>query len=1335
MNNNKINNRLIDKINFRNSNYTDPYQPMNLFNSLVQLSSGIYTEEERFIYELLQNADDAATGSKLKVRIDIESKHFIFSHDGEPFDDIDVESICSVGDGVKSNDENKTGYKGIGFKSVFSHSKTIAIKTGDYFFKFSEENWNDHWQSNWGSKTDWQKERTEKRKSPGVKMPWQIIPIPIEIDGLGINYDVISEFNVSTILFDIKSDNLTQRVLELLQDSQILLFLRSKEVILEVFISGKLILSIKKFILEDTVGLFNDNNLKSEWIVSSKNISIPEDVIDDISKDEKTPPKLKGANTCEISFAVQKEKKKLVSTEEALIYAYLPTSISCGLPFVVNSNFITDASRQQLQKESKWNLWLFNQMAYSYFEWVAELAKAGKLDKSFLTIIPDKLYFGELGSEFNKGFDKALSEIAFIPSTSGKMLRVNEAVYDKTKIAELVSSDVLLKYLNEKYSTTFNSDSFIPEYSNSKKLKNLGVRIFGLEELDDFFGSEVFRSNHSLEDNFKLISFLFDYVKELKNSIEKQEWEEKLKSTLFIFDQNVRLQKPELIYFPTLEYSNEFSGEISFIHEDILEELNKKSNILFWLESLGVKKPSDLNFIKKTIIGDNEFITNDNAIEVGRYLFNAHKKGIIEDQFYSELKEINLLTQMNTLIRANDCFLSDFFEPELKLEKVYDNDFYTSELYLSSYDLKSEWKSFFLKIGVKENIECGWQEISFDSKGEWSSRFDKDFLGKVFETSKKYSWKSYEGWSTKNDGYGFYPDCISFYGLSFLQYTTEYHFSKLFFNNVFNKFSPYSIEIDKEISVIGYTGFFRRGLYSGELKSQNCPTNYFRWILDNLEIFPTITGELFTARNVILNSIENIKIGGKYLPIIDVDTEISDEWLNIIPLQRYLSFDDYLKILVSISCDLENVEENKDRVLAIYKVLSSNYLSKKKELSEWGKVNKLLNLKSEFILATELKYVTEKGFESEDILFADADDDSPNMMKLFELFGVTVIHEFKPEIINPHFNPSLKIRLQEILPYILLIAEKRNSINYSESYTNLSEIIENYQFVDADEIFLSYENNEELVLGNTVRSYLSKSSLYYKNKWSNPLTLYSLVPDISKLLLLKNLNEELKVILLSDFEDIRLFLTELGINVTEAVSRAEFIESVQKTKDYTTDEDEIEPSVALLDYSDERSRINISNEAKHKIFEELRAKGFIIPPTLNINYTVVKGIRNPQGNPITLVVKSGKKGSLYFNPGEWLVLSDSDVQLFVVSRGNIVRNTTMEDLLEYNETFHMRFNTQVFSVNTNLKAFAKFFHYLKYTHFIFNTPENTNDYFLEFGLNERNKSASDLTPDDKNLLL
>ena len=64
----------------------------------------------------------------------------------------------------------------------------------------------------------------------------------------------------------------------------------------------------------------------------------------------------------------------------------------------------------------------------------------------------------------------------------------------------------------------------------------------------------------------------------------------------------------------------------------------------------------------------------------------------------------------------------------------------------------------------------------------------------------------------------------------------------------------------------------------------------------------------------------------------------------------------------------------------------------------------------------------------------------------------------------------------------------------------------------------------------------------------------------------------------------------------------------------------------------------------------------------------------------------------------------------------------------------MRFNTEAFAVKTNLKAFANFFRYLRYTHFIFDTPESTTDFLQEFGLDKRNPSADTLTPDDKNLL-
>jgi hypothetical protein len=1328
--------QFIESLKTRNSNYTDPYQPMNLYNSLVQLSSGIYTEEERFIYELLQNADDAARNSKLKVRIDIDNNHFIFSHDGEPFDDIDVESICSVGDGGKSNDENKTGYKGIGFKSVFSHSSSVAIKTGDYFFKFSEADWNDHWQKNWGSKSEWQKDRTDKKKNPGVKMPWQIIPIsiPIEKNGLGINYDSINDFNVSTILLDVKSEKMTQRVLNLLKDSQILLFLRCNDVILDVFISGNLTLSIKKLIGNESVGLYNNNTLKSEWIVTTKKVAIPGDVIEDISKDDKTPPKLKGATTCEISFAIQKEKNKLVSTDDALVYTYLPTSVSCGLPFVVNSNFITDSGRQQLQKESRWNLWIFNQMAVSYFEWIAELGKAGLLDKSFLSIIPDKLYFSELGSEFNKGYEKALNDIAFLPNKTGKLLKVNQAVCDKSDLTKIISPKLITDYLNQKYSTTFTSDSILSDLQHTKKLKNLGVCIFGLEELDEFFTSDIFKLNHSIDENFVLIRFLYNYVSNLKSTEEKYEWEEKLKNTSFIFDENEVLKTPGEIYFPSIQNTVEFEDDLHFVNNKVLSEILTIAKIKEWLIKLGVAEPTDIDFIEKSIIGDDDFVNEDNAIEIGHYLFNTYKNGLLKEDHLDKLKNLKILTQQNNILRAKDSFLSDYYEPELKLEKVYEKDIFVSEKYHSASGQIYEWKSFFNVIGVNSDILWTFQETEFDYKDEWKERFDNAFLEKIWETGIKYSWISYQGWSTEKSEYRFRPISITYKCFSFLQHTCDYEFSKLYFNRIFSKFSPEKIDVEYDISILGLTGFFVRSLAVSRLKAYDCPVNYFNWVIQNLAIFPSVTGELLLAKEIIVNSIENSKIAGPYAPILNIEVEISDSWMEVMPFQKHFNLKNYLSILTSISNDDGNLHENKPRILSIYKELANNFLSKKEEIKGWGKKNKLLSKNGEFLKITKLKFVNHTGFVSDDLVYAD-ENNTEGIVKLFELFGVKVIHEFKPEILHPESNSSLKIRLQEILPYILLIAEKRNSISFSDLYATLSDKIDHLDFVSTEDIILSYESNGKLVRGNSVRSYLTEGALYYKGRWNNQMTLYSLIADISRFLEIKNVDNELRVLLLSDINDIQAFLSEeLGIDVSLAVARTEFSKSVEKVNSYTTDEDEIDYLDGYHDYSDERSRINISNATKIQIFEKLKEKGFLVPENININYTIVTGIKNPKRKPVKLVVKGGRKGQLYFNPGEWIALTEQDSQLFVVTRGNIVRNIKISDLEEYNEIFLMRFNTRAFAVDTNLKAFAKFFRYLPYTHFIFNTPESTNDFLEEFGLNKRNRSANDLSADDKKLI-
>ena len=82
----------------KRSNYNDPDQATMQENSLEKLSSGIYTEGERFIFELLQNAVDAHNGDDcLNVDIRMQDGYLIFMHNGGEFTEADIESICFVG--------------------------------------------------------------------------------------------------------------------------------------------------------------------------------------------------------------------------------------------------------------------------------------------------------------------------------------------------------------------------------------------------------------------------------------------------------------------------------------------------------------------------------------------------------------------------------------------------------------------------------------------------------------------------------------------------------------------------------------------------------------------------------------------------------------------------------------------------------------------------------------------------------------------------------------------------------------------------------------------------------------------------------------------------------------------------------------------------------------------------------------------------------------------------------------------------------------------------------------------------------------------------------------
>jgi hypothetical protein len=100
-----------------------------------RIIANLYSDSTHFLYELLQNAQDAEATS---VSFELHPDRLETSHNGRAFSFSDVESITTIGSSTKSNEPNKIGKFGAGFKSVFSITDTPHIYNGTYNFKISD---------------------------------------------------------------------------------------------------------------------------------------------------------------------------------------------------------------------------------------------------------------------------------------------------------------------------------------------------------------------------------------------------------------------------------------------------------------------------------------------------------------------------------------------------------------------------------------------------------------------------------------------------------------------------------------------------------------------------------------------------------------------------------------------------------------------------------------------------------------------------------------------------------------------------------------------------------------------------------------------------------------------------------------------------------------------------------------------------------------------------------------------------------------------------------------------------------------------------------------------
>lgn len=100
---------------------------------LSYLGERIYTERTHFVFELLQNAEDAGA---TRILFTLYKDRLEVTHDGRPFNEKDVRGVCGVREGTKTrSDLTQIGEFGIGFKSVYAYTAEPEVHSGDESFR------------------------------------------------------------------------------------------------------------------------------------------------------------------------------------------------------------------------------------------------------------------------------------------------------------------------------------------------------------------------------------------------------------------------------------------------------------------------------------------------------------------------------------------------------------------------------------------------------------------------------------------------------------------------------------------------------------------------------------------------------------------------------------------------------------------------------------------------------------------------------------------------------------------------------------------------------------------------------------------------------------------------------------------------------------------------------------------------------------------------------------------------------------------------------------------------------------------------------------------------
>jgi hypothetical protein len=374
------------------------------------LLAKMYSDRTHFIYELMQNAEDACERQKQAhgdtdffLRFKLYPDKLTLIHNGIPFDDDDIVGICGIVAGTKTNDPRQIGKFGIGFKSVYAYTTSPEIYNGsksfcirNYVLPFPIQN----------------------ATKLGERVTRMVIPFNVKELAKGLIFEQISNrlknIGLTNILF---LHNISQIEWEV-EGHEKGSYLRDSTSI------GQNIRKVELSFIAD-----GEKEKVEKWLVFERSVPNHE------------PLKI------EIAFRLDTidKKERIVPYPGAKLAAFFLTEKDTYLRFLIQGPYKTTPARDNIIANDDWNTLLVEETATLLAEAIPVIKELGFLDVGFLKVLPlERDMFLKVNEAFSPIFlkvkEKFQSDEALLPADQNKYVSSGEALLARgDDLIELIS--------------------------------------------------------------------------------------------------------------------------------------------------------------------------------------------------------------------------------------------------------------------------------------------------------------------------------------------------------------------------------------------------------------------------------------------------------------------------------------------------------------------------------------------------------------------------------------------------------------------------------------------------------------------------------------------------------------------------------------------------------------------------------------------------------------------------------------------------------------------------------------------------------------------------------